>query len=119
MIKFPGKGLIEVWEPLNEIGPSLFKHQVSLVRSISEVSTSEINDKILTTSFNDEICKQEELVGGKGSSLAKLTDLKSNKVFMNFFIFERRNFLMLLILVYSTERILRNCECIQRTNQYQ
>ena len=41
---------------------------------------------ILTVLFKDELCCNDEIVGGKGASLAKLTSIKSTQVFFYHFI---------------------------------
>ena len=59
---------------------------------------------ILTVSFKDELCHNDELVGGKGASLAKLSSMKTSQVFkfiLKFFKYKQIYFLQFYTILVS------------------
>lgn len=78
-----GKGLVQSWEVLEKIGPMLFKDIAHRKRSIIDACSAKDLPNFLVIPIDNDLCGKEELVGGKGSSLAKLALLKSSKVCPN------------------------------------
>lgn len=77
-----------MWEPFNGTSPSLFNQET--VKESTDAKESEVSPlvnntpSIFTIPLEDKDCQKEELVGGKGCSLAKIMALKSDQVHLFF-----------------------------------
>ena len=76
-----GRGLVQLWEPLEtsdplDAGELIVSKKMPIFETCLAVQSS--ND--FTKSLDDPVCLNEELVGGKVSSLAKLIAVRSSQV---------------------------------------